>query len=285
MVAVIGRREAYYTDYRGTPQELVSAAKHGFLFQGQRYSWQKKRRGTPSLDIPAEKLVCYIQDHDQVANSATGERVHQLTSPGRFRALTALLLLGPNTPMLFQGQEFGSSAPFLYFADHKPELAQAVAKGRRDFLSQFPSIAAIQDRLAPPHDPQTFERCKLDHSERDKQAAIVALHGDLLRLRRNDPSFSTKQLDGAVLGEEAFLLRFMPPDGEDRLLIVNFGADLLLNEVPEPLLAPPAECRWQLLWSSEWPQYGGSGTVAVEVDADPSWHIPAQAAVLLRPVR
>jgi maltooligosyltrehalose trehalohydrolase len=256
MVAATGRREAYYTDYFGAPQEFVSMARHGFLYQGQWYSWQKKRRGTPSLDLSPEKLVCYLQNHDQVANSATGERIHQVTSPCRFRALTALLLLGPNTPMLFQGQEFGSSAPFLYFADHKPDLASAVAKGRREFLAQFPSIASMLDQLPRPDDPQTFERCKLDHSEREKNAGIVALHRDLLALRHD---LRKRPIEGAVLGSEAFLLRF-----DDRLLIVNLGRDLLLHSPNEPLLAPPPGRRWQLLWSSESPQYGGSGTPPLE---------------------
>src|SRR5207237_4505733 len=128
-VAATGRIEAYYTDYRGQPQEFVSMAKFGFLYQGQRYKWQKKRRGTPSFNVSPEKLICYLQNHDQVANSAFGERLHQLTSPGNYRALTALLLLQPQTPMLFQGQEFGASTPFLYFADHEPELARKVAEG------------------------------------------------------------------------------------------------------------------------------------------------------------
>ncbi|HEY8133603.1 MAG TPA: malto-oligosyltrehalose trehalohydrolase, partial [Thermoanaerobaculia bacterium] len=214
---------------------------------------------------PPEKFVCYLQNHDQIANSATGERLHKITSPGRFRALTALLLLGPNTPLLFQGQEFAASAPFLYFADHKPELAALVAKGRKDFLKQFPSVTTSDD----PGDPATFERCKLDHSEREKHSDAVAMHRDLLRLRRN-----VSKVDGAVIGEEAFLLR----SDDDRLLLVNLGGHLTLEVAPEPLLAPPKGCRWQLLWSSE-------AVAEVEFEGSPSWRIPAEAAVLLEAVR
>jgi maltooligosyltrehalose trehalohydrolase len=119
MVALTGRREAYYGDHQGTPQELISALKWGYLFQGQRYRWQGKERGTPTLDLAPARFVAFIQNHDQVANSLRGQRVHRLTSPARLRALTALLLLGPATPMLFQGQEFWASSPFLYFADRK----------------------------------------------------------------------------------------------------------------------------------------------------------------------
>ena len=182
MVAATGRNEGYYTDHHGAPQELLSAVKWGYLYQGQRYKWQKKRRGSSSLGLAPSTFVTFLQNHDQVANSASGERLHKLTSPGRFRALTALLLLAPGTPMLLQGQEFAASTPFLFFAHHKPELAGAVRKGRAEFLAQFPSIAtpAIQARLADPGARETFERCKLDFSERERHAAEYALHRDLL---------------------------------------------------------------------------------------------------------
>src|SRR5207302_390145 len=110
-------------------------------YQGQWYLWQQQRRGHPALDLPPSAFVVFLENHDQVANSAEGLRLHAISSPGKYRALTALTLLGPATPLLFQGQEFGSSAPFLYFADHEPGLAGAVRKGRREFLSQFPRIA------------------------------------------------------------------------------------------------------------------------------------------------
>src|SRR5438270_5734992 len=168
MVALTGRRAAYYTDYFGSPQEFISAVKYGYLFQGQRYSWQKKRRGEPALGMPAESFVVFLQNHDQIANSATGLRLHALTSPGRWRAMTAYLLLMPGTPMLFQGQEFAASSPFLYFADHDPELARAVRRGRRQFLGQFPSIASPEagDQLADPGDADSFRRSVLDPAER-----------------------------------------------------------------------------------------------------------------------
>ena len=91
VVAVTGRAEAYYSDHRGTPQELISALKWGYLFQGQYYAWQKQRRGTSTAGLDASRFVMFLQNHDQVANSARGLRLHQLTSPGRYRAATALL--------------------------------------------------------------------------------------------------------------------------------------------------------------------------------------------------
>ena len=90
MVALTGRNEAYYSDYLGRPQEFVSAVKYGYLYQGQWYSWQGKRRGQPGLDVPPAAFVLFLQNHDQIANSGRGLRAHQLTSPGRYRAMTAL---------------------------------------------------------------------------------------------------------------------------------------------------------------------------------------------------
>lgn len=285
-VALTGRSEAYYTDYLGSPQEFVSAVKWGYLYQGQRYSWQRQRRGTPGFGLPPAAFVNYFQNHDQVANSAFGLRMHQLTSPGRYRAMTGLMLLAPGTPMLFQGQEFAASTPFLYFADHKPELAAAVRKGRAEFMRQFPSVATpeMQHRLADPGDPETFERSKLDPAERERHAGMYALHCDLLKLRRDDPVFSSQRpdaVDGAVLGAEAFVLRYFGENGQDRLLVVNLGRDLHLEPAPEPLLAPPEGKRWVTLWSSEHPRYGGAGTPPLETDE--GWRIPGHCAVALIP--
>ncbi|HET7160678.1 MAG TPA: DUF3459 domain-containing protein, partial [Burkholderiales bacterium] len=263
-VALTGRNEAYYADYAGTPQEFISAIKWGYLYQGQYYSWQKQRRGTPALDLPPTAFVHYLESHDQVANSATGQHLHQLCSPGRYRALTALLLLAPQTPMLFQGQEFAASSPFLFFADHEGDLGAAVRAGRAKFLGQFPSIGTpeMQSALSDPGAIETFERCKLDLSERERHAEFYALHRDLLQLRHADPVFTQarpKGIDGAVLGVEAFVLRFFGEDHGDRLLIINLGRTLDLQIVPEPLLAPPAECQWRVTWSSDASRYGGQG--------------------------
>jgi maltooligosyltrehalose trehalohydrolase len=285
MVAATGRNEAYYSDHLGRPQELVSAARHGTLFQGQAYAWQGKRRGSPALDLPGKAFVAYLQNHDQVANSADGRRLHRLTSPGRWRALTALLLLMPATPMLFQGQEFAASAPFLYFADHHPELAPKVARGRGEFLAQFPSVAdpAVRRRLAPPEHHDSFAACVLDPLERERHAEAVTLHRDLIALRRHDPVFAAQGaqgFDGAVLGDEAFLLRWFGAEpGCDRLLLVNLGRDLDLVHAPEPLLAPPRGRAWHLAWSSEHPRYGGGGTPVPE--GPRGWHLPGHAALVM----
>jgi maltooligosyltrehalose trehalohydrolase len=285
VVALTGKSQAYYTDTPGRPQEFISAAKYGYLFQGQRYSWQKQRRGTPALDLDPAQFVVYLENHDQVANTGRGQRMHQMTSLGKLKAMTAYILLLPGTPMLFQGQEFASSAPFLYFADHDPELSRKVREGRLEFLAQFPNLATpeMQQCFSQPNDRATFERCKLDFTERQKNADIYRMHRDLLRLRRDDDVFraqSPHSLDGAVLAEEAFLLRYFGENGNDCLVLVNLGRDLNLQVTPEPLLAPPEKTRWQTIFSTESPGYGGCGTS--EVETEHGWQIPAEAAVVLK---
>jgi maltooligosyltrehalose trehalohydrolase len=286
MVALTGRTEAYYSDYRGTPQEFISALKWGYLYQGQWYKWQKQRRGTPGLDLTPAAFVTYVQNHDQIANSGRGLRAHLLTSPGRYKALTAVMLLGPGTPMLFQGQEFAATSPFFYFADFPEALAGLTRQGRTAFLSQFPSLAQpdMQACLPDPGDPATFVRSQLDLAERQRHAEMYALHRDLLQLRRIEPVFRAQRrggMDGAVLAPEAFVLRFFGADGDDRLLLANFGRDLQYNPAPEPLLAPPQGMLWQVLWSSEDPRYGGCGMAPLEDEEN--WHIPGHAAVVLQP--
>lgn len=290
LVALTGRSEAYYMDYGGTPQEFISAAKYGYLYQGQWYKWQKKRRGTPAFDLEPSAFVAFIENHDQVANSGFGKRSHEDTSPGRYRAMAALLLLGPWTPMFFQGQEFCASTRFFYFNDLHEDMHEVVRKGRTEFLSQFPSIASEETRrqLAVPSDPKTFERSKLEFSDREKHAQAYAMHRDLLKLRREDALFRAQRkggVDGAVLNATSFVLRYFATDGscEDRLLIVNFGRAVHLNPAPEPLLAPPLNKSWETLWSSESPRYGGPGLVTLDTEDD-NWMIPAEAAVVLYPI-
>ena len=115
MVALTGRADAYYHDYRGQAQEFISAMKYGFLYQGQWYSWQKKSRGTSSLGLSANRLIHFLQNHDQIANSASGRRAHFLSSPSRFRVLTAIMLLGPQTPDALSGAGIYVLEPIFLF--------------------------------------------------------------------------------------------------------------------------------------------------------------------------
>jgi maltooligosyltrehalose trehalohydrolase len=290
MVALTGRNEAYYHDHLGKAQEFVSAAKYGYLFQGQRYDWQDAPRGHPGFDLRPKNFVHFLQNHDQIANSGTGVRMDKLASPARVRALTALLLLGPQTPMLFQGQEFGASSPFYYFADQIGDLIEIVRNGRIDFLKQFPSLKDEEfgKQMPIPAERSTFERSKLNWAEHAQNQHIVALHTDLLALRRHSLAFSgadngtVRPLDGSVLDRSAFLLRYFAEARDDeRLLLVNLGADVAVSSLADPLLAPAADCQWQITWSSEDITYGGSGERPIDLQR--RWVLPADCVLVLAP--
>ena len=162
--------------------------------RGNDYSWQKQRRGTPAVRNSAgrfHQLTSRITIRSQIPGWDL--RVHLLTSPGRYRAMTALMLLAPGTPMLFQGEEFASSSPFVFFADHRPKLASAVSEGRADFFSTVPQHGDA--RNAADH-PGSRESRNVRAMQARFQASVsvmptcYALHCDLLRLRKEDAAFS-----------------------------------------------------------------------------------------------
>jgi maltooligosyltrehalose trehalohydrolase len=263
-VAATGRSEGYFARCTGTAAELASLAARSAAEGGRRYA----------------AFINFLQNHDQVSVSPGSRRLHQLTSPGRWRALTALLLLGPGSPMLFQGDEFAATSPFPYFADHEPDLAPLVREGRAKHLAQFRSTAdpAAQALLHDPGDPETFRCAKLDAAERARHAAAVRLHRDLLGLRRSgDGLDGATQVEPAVLSSAAFALRATrDPGGRSGLLLVNLGCDL---ELPDTLreLAPPRGSRWSLRWSSDDVAYLGPG---IPEAARTGALLPAESALL-----
>jgi maltooligosyltrehalose trehalohydrolase len=137
--------------------------------------------------------------------------------------------------------------------------------------------------LPAPDDPKVFARSKLDFSEREKNRQLYDLHIDLLKLRREDSRFRQQMsghIDGAVLGTTTFVLRYFSKENDDRLLLVNFGERQLLHPASEPLLAPPVRHRWEMLWTSESPRYGGAGTAVIATKLQ--WSLPAESTVAFR---
>jgi maltooligosyltrehalose trehalohydrolase len=175
----------------------------------------------------------------------------------------------------------------LYFADHEAELGVLVREGRhaeqRNFRRQTGDDAA--ELFADPCDRSTFECCKLDWDERNRHTKALTLHRDLFKLRAGDRVFASQRADrihGAVIASEALLLRYFGVDGDDRLLLVNLGRDVIWQPASEPLLAPPADSVWKLLWSSEDPRYGGMGTAPLDARC---WYVPGQTALVLKSER
>ena len=266
-VAATGVRDGYVRDYRGTAPELAAAVRRGFLFQGQQFAARARPRGAPARDLAPWRLVCCLENHDQIADLGRGERLVELADPATLRALTALLLLAPATPMLFQGQETGSRRPWDFFCAHTGELAAAVRRGRAELL-------ALSERLATPEfqavirDPAaraTFDACVLDPSERDlARSGPIALHRDLIHLRRSELAIARAAqdatlFDAAAIDDRVLCVRYAAPD---RLLVVNLGPTFAQPSLAEPLVAPPPGASWRVALSTEAPRYGGHGTPA-----------------------
>jgi maltooligosyltrehalose trehalohydrolase len=190
--------------------------------------------------------------------------------------------------LLFQGEEFGASSGFLFFADvGDAPVRDATRRGRAELLAPFLSFTEEETlrRLPAQDDPEAFFRCKLDFSERDENRQLYDLHIDLLKLRREDSRFreqSSGGIEGAVLGPASFVLRYFSKTNDDRLLIINFGERQVLHPASEPLLASPPSHEWEMLWTSDSPRYGGSDAAA-SATAD-QWILRAESAVVLRPV-
>lgn len=283
-VAATGHNDFYYRDYRGRPQELVSALKYGFLYQGQRSNMRDAPYGTDNLETPPHRFVHFLENHDQVANSVKGERLGSIMSPARLRTLTAMLLLGPQTPALFQGQEFGATNAFNYFFGIGGEAGRSVENGRRASLTHFMGVSdpEMLAGLPDPTSRDTYMKSKLEWGELEPHGHIFRLHRDLISMRRSDLGFSqrtVREIDGAVIGDAAFLIRLSAQDKSlHRMLLINLGRDLEMDVLPEPLLAPPGELTWRQIWSSEHPNYGGGGRTPVGPDG--VWILRADTAVL-----
>jgi maltooligosyltrehalose trehalohydrolase len=193
-----GERSGYYADF-GTLAQLAAALRRAYVYAGEHSTFRNRRHGRPPGPVPGWRFLGYLQNHDQVGNRAQGERSSHLMSTERLRAGAALVLTAPFVPMLFQGEEWGATTPFLYFTDHRdPELARAVSEGRR---REFASFGWSPDDVPDPQDPATFERSRLDWSERDRapHAELLAWHRHLIALRRSRPELRDGRMDAVAV--------------------------------------------------------------------------------------
>jgi maltooligosyltrehalose trehalohydrolase len=179
-VLLTGEQDGYYADYAERPLErLGRALAEGFVYQGEPSRFRGGApRGEPSAHLPPTAFVSFLQTHDQVGNRALGERLDALAEPQALRALTACLLLAPQVPMLFMGEEFAARTPFRFFCDFGPELAAAVTRGRR---AEFERFAAFAEEIPDPNDRASFLASKLDRTAADPER--LALVRNLLSIR------------------------------------------------------------------------------------------------------
>ena len=225
--AVAGDAHGYYADYRGTTQELAETLANGWLYSGQHSEYLRKARGTDPSDVPLGKCVICVQNHDQIGNRARGDRMHHAVDAAVWRAVVTLLLTAPMTPLLFMGQEWAASAPFLFFTDFEPALGLLVVEGRRREFRHFPEFAGDAARSIPdPQADETFEASRLEWLERHapSHACSLALHRALLHERARRPALQASaetSCEARALDESTILVRRGGAAGQSDILAVT----------------------------------------------------------------
>jgi maltooligosyltrehalose trehalohydrolase len=220
-----GDREGYYADFSGSTADLATTAQRGWFFCGQHSTHLGGPRGTDSGGIDLWRFVICLQNHDQIGNRALGERLHHQIDAAAYRAATVLLLCLPETPLLFMGQEWAASAPFLYFTDHHADLGRLVTEGRRKEFASFAAFSNPQARESIP-DPQaveTFRASQLDWTEpgREPHASVHRLYRELLALRQHYADWITVAGDGfSTTARGADAVRLNYASGGSPLLVV-----------------------------------------------------------------
>lgn len=238
---VTGERDGYYGAYEPSVRALASSIQRGWTFDGQPYApWRGRPRGKPATGIARERLVTCVQNHDQVGNRALGERLSELCSRDAYAAAVMLALFVPSIPLLFMGQEWAASTPFLYFTAHEGELGAAVSRGRREEFAAFAAFAdpARRARIPDPEAPSTFEASRLRWEEATAadRARVLDLHRAMLQLRRSDPVLSRPCRDGdltAIARGGDLLDVSRTSGGDERRLVVNFGPGAIPFTPPE----------------------------------------------------
>ncbi|HKS91298.1 MAG TPA: malto-oligosyltrehalose trehalohydrolase, partial [Tepidiformaceae bacterium] len=203
-----GEREGYLGGFDGSVATIGETIAHGFFYEGQFDPGFGEGRGTPARSQPWGQFVYCIQNHDQVGNRAYGQRLHHTVGRDNVLAATLVLLLLPQTPLLFQGQEFLASSPFMYFTDHEPELGRLVTEGRRREFKAFRAFedASIRRHIPDPQDPATFARSKLDLDTAHFGIGELAaeFYRALLELRRTDPVLRAFRRERLPIEAKAF---------------------------------------------------------------------------------
>jgi maltooligosyltrehalose trehalohydrolase len=256
--AVTGERDGYYRDF-GALGQVAKAYREGFVFSGQYSEFRGRRFGSSSAPIPGDKLVIYVQNHDQVGNRLGGDRLSSVLSFEQLKLLAGALLVAPYVPLLFMGEEYGELAPFQYFTSHTiPDLVESVRRGRREEFAAF----GWGEDMPDPQRESTFEGSKLDHGlkEKDPHRLLLALYGELLRLRRRLRALRELRKDRTEIvgGDERSLLAVRRWSDDDEVLaLFNFHEGSPTEVSGSSLGGVGGE--WATLLNSADLQWGGPG--------------------------
>ncbi len=252
-----GERRGYYEDF-GRLDQLATALKEGFVYSGQRSSFRRRRHGSSSISRPPSQFIVYSQNHDQVGNRARGERLSTLVPRDALKVAAAACLLAPNIPLLFMGEEYGETAPFLYFIEHgDPTLVDAVRKGRRDEFASF----AWEGELPDPQDPATFERSRVHPGPqiREECGQLLRWYRRLIGIRTSVPALGAAQRDHhehdiwVEEGDQILVLHRRALNSRAALVILSVNRD----QIPVTLRKPLG--TWELIVASWDVEFGGSG--------------------------
>jgi maltooligosyltrehalose trehalohydrolase len=229
-VTLTGERDGYYAGYEAGVAGLAQTIERGWLYEGQVHLTSGRARGKPALGLEASSFVYCIQNHDQIGNRALGDRINRQISPDAYGMLSSVLLFLPMTPLLFMGQEWAASSPFLYFTDHEPELGARVSQGRREEFKNFAAFSDPRERekILDPQHVDTFHRSKLSWREREiaPHNRVLGMYRALLKLRATDPvlrSATRAQLSVRAIGNVLTVHRWYGT--EQRWLLANFGSE------------------------------------------------------------
>jgi maltooligosyltrehalose trehalohydrolase len=287
-VLLAGDNRGYYQDFRPAVGDLVEIIEKGWLYAGRYSAYRERPWGTDPRGIPPQRFVHCIQNHDQVGNRAFGERLNHQADPAAYRAASALLLCSPSTPLLFMGQEWGASTPFLYFTDHPEELGRRVTEGRR---REFRRFQAFQDpenfnRIPDPQLLETFLKSKLLWPERGEEThrGLLALYRALIRVRRTEPALHrrTARFDAGEVGGGVIALRRDAPGAPSLLALVLLKGGGRVTLGSAPITRPPARAGWEVLFTTEGPLFApGSTPPSIDLGAM-TIDFPSPAAVILR---
>lgn len=285
-----GDHESYYQDFRGTTKDLAETLQRGWFFTGQPSKNLNELRGTQPDHLPYSAFVICLQNHDQIGNRPKGDRLHHAISPAAYRAASAVLLCAPETPLLFMGQEWAATSPFIFFTDHEPELGEKVTQGRREEFKNFSAFrdSAMREQIPDPQAAASFERSQLRWDERDKapHAGILAFYKRMLDVRKTERALrdlERRHVHAGALDEETIALLRQTPQAEAILLVARLKGKGRFHW-PKEWKEILSRYRWELMLHSEQTEFAAdAAAMSIELKGEaPAGEFQRPGALLLK---